>query len=904
MNPHRTRRAFLLACLLASLLTPAAAVARAACPSQEPGLVEGIGYLPAPGSLSCWFPFWNTTAGGECATMDLTAQPFDSPVADHTAFVRRYGFDRSECGTCHFGVDAESLLGAGSVSLQAACCSGAFGTAETHSCYPTMTELHDYAATNPGWRPITVHNPPSLTVSGPSAVAVGVPATYTATAQNCTASSFYTWNFGDGVLTTSGDGGATVSVTWETTGSKMVQVTNALCSGAVGKKQVNVSQVVSGPLQAVFSFAPGTPKILETIEFDASATTGAPLVYFWEWGDGTTSDGIKGYKVYGNPGTYAVKLTVAKSCVAGICSEQSTLTKSVVVTGSGGTSLVAALATSAQCSAVGTGATCQAAVGQVVTFNASGSSPGTAAWTFGDGTAAQGPQVQKQWSVPGSYLVQLTVSDGVGSATTYRTFQVAAAQVVPKRFLMVPWIAGSTGLLTQKSDLYLHNAGPGAADVDIVFRKRGTPQSNPPKTTQRLLAGQTLYLADVMAVFGLGSDSGFLFLESRPAAGSGGASAPQLVVVSFNRTFEAGQAFGQSIPGVVVDGVGGGGAHHLVGLSDDAERTAYFGISNPNGAAASYHLTFYDAAGQQIATTRNGAPHLVGAYGQKQYQTSVVRDLGVVNEQDYRIEVETVTGGPLFPFGATRRLSTDDPSYIPAKRESGEGRQYLLGMLTGPGVLGSVWAADAVVVNPTDAPMTVILRFVPVGLQSAPSAPRTKTLAAGQTLRLVDVLDGEWGLATAKGVLVVDSVPVGGVGALVLGETYDRAQPDAIYGQTVMAQEIGDAAIAGQAQALVGLRRDADYRTVVWLYNPHATETAQLELIYRRGDGSELGRKPFTLAPGTARQLTESQHALPGSFADAFALEIRVASGALLSGAQIVNNDNNDPAYAVGATRP
>ena len=898
MNLHRPARTLLLVTVLAGLLAPAAAFARAACPSTEPGLVDGIGFVPAPGALSCWWPGWNATGAATCAPMDLSAQPFDGQVADHTAFVRRYGFDRAECGTCHFGVDAESLLGAGSVNLQNSCCSGSFGTAATHTCYPTMTELHDFAATNPGWQPITVHNPPGLTISGPTTAALGSPITLTAIADNCTAGDFYVWNVADGILK-SGGTGATVQVAWNTTGAKMVTVTNALCSGAVGKRQVIVSNSTSGPLAAAFTFSPAAPTILETVEFDASATTGGATVYFWEFGDGTTFDGIKGYKVYTSPGSYAVKLTAAKACVSGICGEQSILTKTVVVGGSG---LTAALATSAQCNAEGTGAVCQARTGQVVTFTSTGA-PGTqSTWSFGDGGSAVGQQVQHQWTAAGNYFVQLTVSNGLTSGTTHRTFQVTEAPAVAKRHLVVPWIAGSTGLLTQKSDLYLHNAGPGAADVDITFRKRGTPQGTPPKTTRRLLQGETLYLADVMALFGLTSDAGFLYLESRPVTES--SSAPQLVVVSFNRTFEGGQAFGQSVPGVAVEEAGGASAvHHLVGMTDDDERTAYFGISNPNGGKASYHLTFFDRDGDQIATTKGGAAHVVAAYGQKQYQTSVIRDLGVVAEQDYRVEIETVEGGPLFPFGATRRLSTDDPSYIPAELESGQQRQYLLGLITGPGLLGSVWAADAVVVNPTAQPMQVTLRFVPVGLKSAPSAPRAKTLAPGESLRLVDVLDEEWNLTSAKGVLVVDSVPNGGVSALVLGETYDRADLGAIYGQTVMAQAIGDAATAGTAQALIGLRQDADYRTVVWLYNPHPTETANLELIYRRGDGSELGRKPYTLSAGAARQLTEGQHLLPAGWANAFSLEIRVSSGALLSGAQVVNNENNDPAYTVGATR-
>jgi hypothetical protein len=103
-----------------------------------------INYTLRPGALSTWFDGWNNPIERR-HVMDLDAHPFAGPIVDHEAFVRRYGFDRRVNGQARFGVDAETILGAGSRWLE-----------ETFGAIPTLEELHDYAATNPYWRPVQV----------------------------------------------------------------------------------------------------------------------------------------------------------------------------------------------------------------------------------------------------------------------------------------------------------------------------------------------------------------------------------------------------------------------------------------------------------------------------------------------------------------------------------------------------------------------------------------------------------------------------------------------------------------------------------------------------------------------------------------------------------------------------
>ena len=138
---------------------------------------------------------------------------------------------------------------------------------------------------------------------------------------------------------------------------------------------------------------------------------------------------------------------------------------------------------------------------------------------------------------------------------------------------------------------------------------------------------------------------------------------------------------------------------------------------------------------------------------------------------------------------------------------------------------------------------------------------------------------------------------------MILGETYDDQGAFHRYGQTVLPRTAADVAAKGQRQVLVGLRQDASYRTVLWLYNPDSDSRASLRLTYRALDGTTLGSLDFAIPAGRVRQIAPTGHPLPADFADAFTVDIEVLGGQLLSAAQVVNNDNNDPAYLTGENR-
>jgi hypothetical protein len=294
----------------------------------------------------------------------------------------------------------------------------------------------------------------------------------------------------------------------------------------------------------------------------------------------------------------------------------------------------------------------------------------------------------------------------------------------------------------------------------------------------------------------------------------------------------------------------------------------------------------------------------LAAHGMKQYPIADLRNLGVVDQSDYRVEVETLSGGPLIPFGANLRIATEDPAFT-LEGNTETAQQLFLGALRKPGLTNSLWVTQLVLFNSTSQEMPVTLRFVHAGLTAGSEDPVALTLGPGETRRLLDPLFELWGLSDSAGVVVVQSPGVGGVYPVAQLETFDdQVGGDGLprrYGQYVTPRDASHVATGSRKQVLVGLRQDEEFRTVLWLYSPSG---GHVDLVYRALNGAVLGTiSNYPLGPGGARQVAPSQHALPAEFAGRFTVEVKLRDGDVLSAAQVVNNANNDPAYITGETR-
>jgi PKD repeat protein len=219
----------------------------------------------------------------------------------------------------------------------------------------------------------------------------------------------YSWDFGDG---TTGNG-VMVQHSYSQDGTYVVTLTVTDNEGAIGTASATKTIRNRSP-RASFTESAETVDIGEVIHFDASGSydpDGSIISYNWNFGDGTTGNGVMVQHAYSEEGTYTVSLTITDDDGA---EDTAKATKTVLAeTTVQNQNPVASFTESAE----------TVYVGEVIDFDASGSydPDGTITsyfWDFGDGTTETGVTVQHAYSQDGTYTVTLTVTDDGGATDT------------------------------------------------------------------------------------------------------------------------------------------------------------------------------------------------------------------------------------------------------------------------------------------------------------------------------------------------------------------------------------------------------------------------------------------------------------------------------------------------------
>lgn len=157
--------------------------------------------------------------------------------------------------------------------------------------------------------------------------------------------------------------------------------------------------VIAGPTEA---------QVGQQVAFSArnsTAAQGSRIVgYEWLFGDGTGSNDVDVVKAFPQAGTYEVRLTVTDDKgLTGVASQEIRITDAPAPPQPPTAAIIAPT---------------EAAVGQTVTFDASGSTGANAIvsyrWTFGDGGTADAVRVDHVYNQAGVYNVTLVVIDSVG----------------------------------------------------------------------------------------------------------------------------------------------------------------------------------------------------------------------------------------------------------------------------------------------------------------------------------------------------------------------------------------------------------------------------------------------------------------------------------------------------------
>jgi len=306
--------------------------------------------------------------------------------------------------------------------------------------------------------------PPQAVISGPTEAQAGQQVVFSAQNSGVAEGSHLTafdWDLGDGtvaqgvdvthIYTNPGDYQVTLAVTDDKGRSSSATQAVKIVPGPAAPT-APPTQPVEEPA-AVIS-APGEGMVGQPVTFDGGGSTGPSAIvsYRWEFGDGSTADAVVVQKTYNAAGIYNVTLTVTDD--QGLQADATQQITIAQAPAPGATDTPVPVATDtpipqvtdtpvpeqAPPSAVlGFSPPSPVPVGQAITFDASGSQPGSSPiasyqWDFGDGnSAAGGPQETHQYGAPGTYTATVTVVDENGlSSSASQQIEVAALEVEPQ----------------------------------------------------------------------------------------------------------------------------------------------------------------------------------------------------------------------------------------------------------------------------------------------------------------------------------------------------------------------------------------------------------------------------------------------------------------------------------------
>ncbi len=254
------------------------------------------------------------------------------------------------------------------------------------------------------------NEPPVAQLEAPDTVTVGETAYINADSADDPDGTIerYRWELGDGTV----EHGTSVSHTYRQAGEYTVRLTVTDADGATATAEhaVTVTDDNRAPTASI-----GGPDTLRSGEFgtfqafDAEDPDGRIETIKWEMGDGTADTGRIVFHTYDSPGTYTVQLTVTDTDGA---ADTALHTVSV-----GNQEPVARL-----------DAPDRAGMTESVTFDGSDSTDPDGGglfsdgleydWDLGDSTSAAGQRVTHSYDGPGTYTVEVTVTDTDGATDT------------------------------------------------------------------------------------------------------------------------------------------------------------------------------------------------------------------------------------------------------------------------------------------------------------------------------------------------------------------------------------------------------------------------------------------------------------------------------------------------------
>lgn len=261
-------------------------------------------------------------------------------------------------------------------------------------------------------------------------------------ANNSTGASTYLWSFGDGSTSTA----ISPSHTYSTAGDFTVQL--VAYSGNACTDTVSMGIYIDSIPQPAFT---NTTECLGGTTIFTDNSTGSPVLYEWDFGDGSPIDNsINPTHTYSSAGSFLVQLTLTNSVNCSNSLPQIVQVNQVPIADFNWSQ------------------TCE---GDAMNFtDATANSPITWDWDFGDGNASVSQNPNHIYADTGSYTVKLVVSGGSGCLDSI-TYNVYVDSIPTADFAFVQVCTGDTTIFNDLSTIspnnYQWNFGDGGTSTLI-----------------------------------------------------------------------------------------------------------------------------------------------------------------------------------------------------------------------------------------------------------------------------------------------------------------------------------------------------------------------------------------------------------------------------------------------------
>lgn len=723
------------------------------------------------------------------------------------------------------------------------------------------------------------------------------------------------WDFGGGVTSTS----RTPTHQFSTAGTYPVKLT---VSNSLGSKEVTQNVTVIAPTSGNCTTAPAPANFV--IEYKG-ATSGCDQVnkanctngeavsfqspnyfypvgscdsFLWTFGDGTTSTERNPTHTFAGGQTYTVTLKVSNT--AG----NYTYTRTVPFLNQAPTKPVPTITATTFPS---TGHK-----GRTVTFTATSNLPTTNGWTwnFGDGSAADTTQaglvsqtssISHTFTKNGTFTVKATASNSeetisakpVGTAQAQIT--ITEPPAIPEYKFLLPaaaYLPGEGGS-AWRTDVQIYHSDPQVSDAKPLIMEATFKGISKTLTMIKATHIYENFLGNLLDQ--QRNDQGPVIITTKNSM-----LPPQIWTRTYNQT--ANGTFGQYIPAIRIDNLGGAGAttdskYYMFGLRDDAAYRTNVGFLNPNATPMVATVTVYDSSKFKIGEfPLTLQPFQIEPFRLKGKVPALPED------QPFSIKIDVPAGNWLVGYASFINNKTGDPVYIQALPESDvASADFKTTVLPGVGHTGQ-WRSDVTIFNPDpDGVMFDMQYFDTNGVKKGEAL--NVPLDSGKFVQYGDILkqgifgsEVPDGLGTLK-VVVKDNhekYP------MVFARTYFDNGADGTYGQGIPAFSAVRANVTpGKHAIIAGVRNNDAYRTNIGLVNVGTTAVTAKVTLLDPTTGAPVSAIEYTLQPD--QTIVGAYNGWGAITQGTFKIE---ANGKLWAFASSVDRKTSDPEYIAAIPIP